>query len=169
MNWVELRGFEPLTSCMPYRPGPSPDRARSRPACRLAAKTFARCGLMSPGACRHWLPTWLPVNSLAMLTTLWFEQKAGQQTARTASSRTLADDRTGEDPPSDGRAGFPGAAQPDPARAPIALPRARAVIIDDELDQAAADSAPLPRLNSPEGHAAQGPSARPDARSCRCE
>jgi hypothetical protein len=38
--------------------------------------------------------------------------------------------------------------------------RARAVIIDDELDRAAADSAPLPRLNSPEGHAAQGSSGR---------
>ena len=65
---VELRGFEPLTSCMPYRPVPSLDGARCLPACRLPAMTVAVCGLMSPGAWRRWLPTWLPANPLARLT-----------------------------------------------------------------------------------------------------
>jgi hypothetical protein len=62
---VELRGFEPLTFCMPYRGDSSPDRAGRRPAWRLPAVTMAGCGLMLPGACRCWLPTWLPGNSLA--------------------------------------------------------------------------------------------------------
>jgi hypothetical protein len=32
LNWeVELRGFEPRTSCMPYTRGPSPVMARGRP------------------------------------------------------------------------------------------------------------------------------------------
>ena len=66
---VELRGFEPLTSCMPYRPGQSPDEARRRPACRLPAMTVAGCGLVSPSAWRRWLPTWLPANPLARLTS----------------------------------------------------------------------------------------------------
>jgi len=48
---VELRGFEPMTSCMPYRPGPSPDEARRRSAGRSPAKVLARCGLTWPGAC----------------------------------------------------------------------------------------------------------------------
>jgi hypothetical protein len=63
---VELRGFEPLTFCMPYRPGLSPDGAERRPACRLPAATEAGCGLARPGAWRRWLPTWLPVNPLAV-------------------------------------------------------------------------------------------------------
>jgi hypothetical protein len=66
---VELRGFEPLTFCMPYRAEPSPGGARRRHASRLPAVTLARCGLTWPGACRRWLPTWLPENSLAALTT----------------------------------------------------------------------------------------------------
>jgi hypothetical protein len=44
MNWVELRRFELLTSCMPYRSHPSLDRARHRPICRLPATTLAGCG-----------------------------------------------------------------------------------------------------------------------------
>jgi hypothetical protein len=64
---VELRGFEPLTSCMPYRPRPSLSVAWHRLASRLAAAIMARRGLTSPGSCRHWLPTWLPAKSLAPL------------------------------------------------------------------------------------------------------
>jgi hypothetical protein len=26
----------------------------------LAAETMARCRLVWPGICRHWLPVWLP-------------------------------------------------------------------------------------------------------------
>jgi hypothetical protein len=65
---VELRGFEPLTFCMPYRAGPSPDGAGRRHTSRSPAVILARCGLTLPGACRRWLPTWLPVNSSAALT-----------------------------------------------------------------------------------------------------
>ena len=64
---VQLRGFEPLTFCMPYRPGPSPDRARRRPVWRLPAATAAGRRLLSAGAWRRWLPTWLPAKSLAGL------------------------------------------------------------------------------------------------------
>ncbi len=140
---VELRGFEPLTSCMPYRPGPTPDRARSRPACRLAAKTLARCGLTSPGTCRHWLPSWLPVNSLAALTAQWPGQKADPVDSPRRVIADPADDHTGEDPPSD--------EMRDPRVLPGPIPpgrpqhcHARAVIIDDELDRAAADSRATP-------------------------
>jgi hypothetical protein len=114
MSCVELRGFEPLTSCMPYRSSPSPDGAERCLVCHCAAKTLARCGLMSPGACRHWLPSWLPANSLATLTVPWPNNRPARQTARGASSRTPADDRTGEDPPLDD-VRIPCAAQPDPA------------------------------------------------------
>ena len=65
---VELRGFEPLTFCMPYRPEPLLDGARRRHASRPPAVILARCGLTLPGACRCWLPTWLPGNSSATLT-----------------------------------------------------------------------------------------------------
>jgi hypothetical protein len=68
-NAVELRGFEPLTFCMPYRPGLSLDVAGRRPAWRLPAITMAGCGLTLPGACRRWLPTWLPGNSSAAPTS----------------------------------------------------------------------------------------------------
>jgi hypothetical protein len=64
---VELRGFEPLTSCMPYRPGPSPDKARHRLAWPLPAVTVAERGPAWLGTWRRWLPTWLPVSSLAAL------------------------------------------------------------------------------------------------------
>ena len=84
---VELRGFEPLTSCMPCRPGPSPDGARCRPACRLPAMTVARCGLTPPDARRRWLPTWLPANPLATLIT------GGSNRLPTAHPRLAADDR----------------------------------------------------------------------------
>ena len=66
---VELRGFEPLTFCMPYRPGPSLNEARRRPACRSPAWILAGYGLVSPGVWRCWLPTWLPGNSLAPLNS----------------------------------------------------------------------------------------------------
>ena len=36
------------------------ERARRRKACRSPAVILARRGLTLPGACRHWLPTWLP-------------------------------------------------------------------------------------------------------------
>jgi len=67
-NTVELRGFEPLTFCMPYRPRLSPDVAGRRHASRSPAVIPAQCGLTLPGACRRWLPTWLPGNSSATLT-----------------------------------------------------------------------------------------------------
>ena len=63
------KGFEPLTLCMPYRPPLSLDEAGRRPAWRLPAVMLARCGLTLPGACRRWLPTWLPGNSLAPLNS----------------------------------------------------------------------------------------------------
>jgi hypothetical protein len=66
---VELRGFEPLTFCMPYSAGLSPGGAWRRHASRLPAVILARCGLTLPGACRRWLPTWLPGKSLAALTS----------------------------------------------------------------------------------------------------
>jgi hypothetical protein len=81
-NAVDLRGFEPLTFCMPYRPRPSPSVARHRPVCQSPAAFVARCGLTSPCACRYWLPTWLPANSLA---PLMFE---GRTAPRTTSRRT---------------------------------------------------------------------------------
>ena len=81
---VELREFETLTSCMPCRPDPSPDGARRRPACRSPAKTLARCGLVSPGSCRRWLPSWLPANSLAALTSHNSNKKPTRQAARAA-------------------------------------------------------------------------------------
>ena len=71
---VELRGFEPLTSCMPYRPRPTLSVAWHRLASRSAAAIVARRGPTSPGPCRRWLPTWLPANSLAVLTIQWPEQ-----------------------------------------------------------------------------------------------
>src|SRR5580658_2530676 len=64
-NTVELRGFEPLTSCMPYRPHQRPDVAWYRPAGRSPAATMAQCGLTSRGDWRRWLPTWLPASSVA--------------------------------------------------------------------------------------------------------
>jgi hypothetical protein len=71
---VELRGFKPLTFCMPYRAGPSPDRAGRRLTWRLPAATVAGRSLLSAGAWRHWLPTWLPARSLA---GLMFERWSG--------------------------------------------------------------------------------------------
>jgi hypothetical protein len=64
---VELRRFELLTSCMPYKPEGSLGVARHRLGCRSPAATLAGRGLVSPGAWRCWLPTWLPGNSLAAL------------------------------------------------------------------------------------------------------
>ena len=121
---VELRGFEPLTSCMPYRPRPTLSVAWHRLAGRLSCGDR---GSTWPDVARL-LPTLAPNLAPSKLTSSANDPiartKPGHQTARAASSRTLADDRTGEDPPSDGRAGFPGAARPDPARAPAALPHA---------------------------------------------
>ena len=68
---VELRGFEPLTFCMPYGARPSPDGAGRRPARQLPAMTVAGRSLLSAGAWRHWLPTWLPEKSLASLMFEW--------------------------------------------------------------------------------------------------
>src|SRR5262249_40677616 len=48
----ELRGFEPLTSCMPYKPGPSPGGARRGPVCRSPAVTVAGCGLAAAARAR---------------------------------------------------------------------------------------------------------------------
>jgi hypothetical protein len=64
---VELRRFELLTSCMPYKPERSLRVARHRLGCRSPAATLAGRGLVSPGAWRCWLPTWLPENLLAAL------------------------------------------------------------------------------------------------------
>ena len=65
---VELRGFEPLTPSMRRRPGRWPGVARHRAPRDLPAKTVAGRSLVSLHACRGWLPTWLPANSLAALT-----------------------------------------------------------------------------------------------------
>jgi hypothetical protein len=91
---VELRGFEPLTFCMPYRPEPSLDGAGRRRASRLPAVILARCGLRLPGACRRWLPTWLPGKSLAALTSGQVEEAAGPprepgNTARPRSANSI--------------------------------------------------------------------------------
>jgi hypothetical protein len=77
-NAVELRGFEPLTFCMPYRPRLSLDAAWRRHASRSPAPILAPCGLTLPGACRRWLPTWLPGNSLAALTSGRRNRAAGR-------------------------------------------------------------------------------------------
>ena len=67
---MELRGFEPLTSCMPYRPGPSPGGAGRGPAWALPATIVAGRSPVRPDAWRRWLPTWLPgFNPLAALTS----------------------------------------------------------------------------------------------------
>ena len=100
--------------------------------------------------------------------TPWVEQKADRQIVRAAPSRTRFDDRTGkirhQTDMRDSQV-LPGPIVPGRPQ----HSRARAVLIDDELDRAAADSAPLPRLSSPEGRAARSSSARPDARSCMSE
>jgi hypothetical protein len=72
-------------SCMPDRPGRRLDRVWRRLVCRLPAMTVAGCGLASPGACRRWLPTWLPANSLAALTSHASNKKPTRQAARAAS------------------------------------------------------------------------------------
>src|ERR1700689_1815032 len=68
-KYVELRGFEPLTSCMPYGPGQAPDVAWCRPAWRSAARIMAGRGPASPGDWRRWLPTWLPAGPLTKLVS----------------------------------------------------------------------------------------------------
>ena len=60
MTWVELWGFEPQTSCMPYKLRPSPHVAVCRPAWSSPAASVAVRGLASPGVAPRWLPTWLP-------------------------------------------------------------------------------------------------------------
>jgi hypothetical protein len=67
------------TAWMPCRLEPSLSVARRRPARRSPAATLAGCGLVSPGAWRPWLPTWLPGNSLAALI---FDGPAGHRTDR---------------------------------------------------------------------------------------
>ena len=87
---VELRGFESLTSCMPYRPRPSLSVGWHRLASRLAAAIVARRGLTSPGSCRRWLPTWLPANSLA---PLMFEARIATPGANARRPGERADQR----------------------------------------------------------------------------
>ena len=57
---VELRGLEPLASCMPYKLQLSLGVAGRGPVWRSPAASVAVCGLASPGAAPRWLPTWLP-------------------------------------------------------------------------------------------------------------
>jgi hypothetical protein len=57
---VELRGLEPLASCMPCTLSPSPHAAGRRPAWSSPAASVAGRGLASPGVAPRWLPTWLP-------------------------------------------------------------------------------------------------------------
>jgi hypothetical protein len=90
---VELRGFEPLTSCMPYRPGPSPDVAWCRPACRLPVRTVGGRGLASPRDCRCWLPTWLPQDPLANQSSMYSNKLArGSRRLTGAGAQRLGTD-----------------------------------------------------------------------------
>src|SRR6266704_1178863 len=69
MTWVELWEFEPQTSCMPCTLRLSPHVAGRGPVWSSPAASVAACGLASPGVAPRWLPTWLPANSLAPLTS----------------------------------------------------------------------------------------------------
>ena len=64
---MELWGFEPQTSCMPYTFRPLPDSAGQGPAWCSPAATLAVRRPAWPDTGRRWLPTWLPRISLASL------------------------------------------------------------------------------------------------------
>ena len=57
---VELRGLEPLTPCLQSKVQPSLNVAWHRRKRRSPVVIPAGFGWVSPGAWRHWLPTWLP-------------------------------------------------------------------------------------------------------------
>ncbi len=105
-------------------------------------------------------PNLAPIKVISSANVLRFEQKAGQEGSPHRAIADPADDRTGEDPPSDDVQDF--RALPGPLRTGR-HGSPQTVIFDDEIHRVAADSAPLPRLSSPEGHPPQGSSNQPAA------
>jgi len=64
LNWEDSEarpaGFEPATRCLEGTVQGSRQVAWRRPTRRSTAGTVARGRVVSPGACRRWLPVWLP-------------------------------------------------------------------------------------------------------------
>jgi hypothetical protein len=77
---------------MRRRPGPSPGVAGHRAPGHWPAATVAGRRLASPYACRGWLPTWLPTNSLAVLM---FERSNGCVRCSREHGRAVSPTRRG--------------------------------------------------------------------------
>ncbi|SRR6266542_1607053 len=88
---VELWGFEPQTSCMPYTLRPSPGVAGRGPMWCSPAASVAGRGLAWLGVCPRWLLTWLPGNSLAPLISMALTLASRADTPATGGCPGVAD------------------------------------------------------------------------------